>query len=333
MLPLLRQKFRNLYDTIRFLPKVTRRRIYLSTSLVTTMTTTGIYVGLQTTKIETFVNHLQMYRMKMPFPVNEKLIDLLNETIKNDGFKFNSKRIDLFNTFGCDIYSIGNVHLPTGAYIGVPFTFNLESIRQLNTDDIRLLGRYKTKRSRDSPVIKQLFESLILSDDAKQFALSHQLHLLSSSYFFIKSLNIMTMTGLYMWLVPKFNRSLGFYESNNLTRSLRLLPRMCGALFCMFLMTTITIVSDQFLDYIYDLNCLRKTIRQNDQHIHGGCEFYQKLIKRNQAMYELLADHGPKFFNKNGDVKRLFGLYTTSYSTHLDFLNSQTTNNNDNNNS
>lgn len=62
MLPLLRQKFRNLYDTIRFLPKVTRRRIYLSTSLVTTMTTTGIYVGLQTTKIETFVNHLQMYR-------------------------------------------------------------------------------------------------------------------------------------------------------------------------------------------------------------------------------------------------------------------------------
>ncbi|OTF69717.1 hypothetical protein BLA29_001198 [Euroglyphus maynei] len=324
---MLRQKSRDLLDTIRFLPKATRRRIYLATSIAATMTTTGIYVALQTTELKRFVNHLQMYRMRMPMPVDEKLDNLLREETIKMKLDHRDRHLHLFNTFGCDIYSIGNLHLPTGAYIGVPFTFNLESIRQLKTDDIRLLGRYKTKRTRDSPVIKKLFGSLILSDDAKRFAFAHQLHLLSSSYFFIKSFNIMAMTALYMWIVPRFNRWLGLHDTRVASR---LWPRrMMGALLCFFFVTSITIVSDQFLDYVYDLRCLRQTIRQNQQHVQGGREFYEKLIERNQTMFELLADRGPEFFTPNGNVKRLFGLYTTSFSTHLDLVNSYSATNNE----
>lgn len=124
------------------------------------------------------------------------------------------------------------------------------------------------------------------------------------------------MTALYMWIVPRFNR---LRQVDN--RPSRLLPRTMGAFLCLFLVTSMTIVADQLLDYIYDLRSLRQTIRRNDQHLKGGQEFYEKLIQRNQALFELLGEQGPKIFTSNGHVKRLFGLYTTSYETHLDYIN------------
>lgn len=320
MLQFIRRNIRDLLDTIRFLPKITRRRIYYGTTALVTISTTGIYAGLQTFSIDLFVNHLQMYKQCQPIPVDPHLYDLLNETFNDERFNFKSKLPFLFNFFGCDIYSIGNLRLPTNAFIGVPFNYNFNSTDELKASDIRLLGLYKTKLTDQSPVIKRLFKSLIISDDAKRFILAHQLNLINSSYFFAKCFNILSSTLFLMWIVPRFNSKL----SNLSKKKFGLLPRTLGATLCLIFVSFSSILIDQLLDYLYDIRALKQTINNdNIQYKLGAQEYYQKLIDRNCALFELLSDYGPDFYSEDGQQKKMFGLYNISYETHLAILSSK----------
>ncbi|KAF7487881.1 hypothetical protein SSS_08699 [Sarcoptes scabiei] len=154
---------KNLYESILFLPKPYRHKLYIGSSVLALTASTSIYISLQTFKIDRFVEHCRCIDLN----------ELLHQVVMDFGPNKLNSPLCIFNFIGNDMYSIGNISLPTA-----------------QSEDIRFLGRFKTKRTAESPIIQQLFRSLLYSTQAKRFALAHEFNLLSSSYFFVKTFNI-----------------------------------------------------------------------------------------------------------------------------------------------
>ncbi|UXI17646.1 hypothetical protein NH340_JMT03589 [Sarcoptes scabiei] len=303
---------KNLYESILFLPKSYRHKLYIGSSVLALTASTSIYVSLQTFKIDRFVEHLQMYRMRMPIPVHQDLNELLHQVVMDFGPNKLNSPLCIFNFIGNDMYSIGNISLPTGAFIGVPYNMNLNSINQLKVEDIRFLGRFKTKRTAESPIIQQLFRSLLYSTQAKRFALAHEFNLLSSSYFFVKTFNIAFNTLIILWFFPKLNK----ISNNSLPKLIGYKKTLLSLSFLMLVIST-GILIDHTLDHFYDIWSLKKTIRFNREYLNGAIEYYSKLIDRNKSIFELLGDKRSQFFTSDGRTKKLFGIYSLSYEKHL----------------
>ena len=310
----LQTRIRDLSESIRFMSKAERRRVYYATGAITSLTSTGLYLGFHTVYIDNVMQTLQMYKSKMGVPVDVTLNTLLERTLQ-DIEDAGDSSVGLFNFVGNEVYSIGSLHLPNGAYIGVPIYFNFTDVSQLNAGDIRLLGQYRTKRTTNAPVIKRLFDSMILSEQAKQYALAHQLNFLSSSYVLVKSANIFLCTLGSFVLANVLNQKLGFVASK------KRLPRILCGLMCFLSITVITgAVLDQLLDEWYDIRALRQTLKlakAKPEYQIGAIEYYQKLIERNKAMYEMLGDHASHYFTEDGQTRRVFGLLKQSYEKNL----------------
>ncbi|KAJ6216782.1 hypothetical protein RDWZM_007939 [Blomia tropicalis] len=311
-----RTKLKDIADSIRFLSKSERRAIYLGTTITLSCAGTGLYFSIHSIANDTVMEQLQMYRKGYGIPVNPNLYQLLQQTI--DEMKISDSNtnssVGLFNFVGNDLYSIGSLKLPFGSYIGVPYNYNFINVKQLRIEDIRLLLKFRTKRTTESPVIKKLFESLILSESAKKYAIAHELFWLSSSYLFVKTANILLCTIGSFLLAPTVNRKLGF------TGRKKLIPRLSIGLLCFTLVTVLAgSIIDQLLDEIYDIRALKQTLQQapNDEYRRGAEEYYSKLIERNCALYELLGPYGSQFYTEDGRTKRLFGLMSQSYENHL----------------
>lgn len=309
----LTSRVRDLFDSIRFLSKAERRRLYLGTAIGTSSVVTGAYLAIHTVYNENIMKHLQMYRMKFGVPVDPQLYNLLEQTLADMNVDTNSSAA-LFNFVGNEVYSVGSLNLPTGAYIGLPYNFSYTDPSQLKVEQIRLLGQYRTKRSINAPVIKHLFQSLILSEDAKKFAIAHQLNFLTSSYIFVKSANIfLSILGSFL-LAPVVNRRLGYSTLQ------KRLPRVFGGLACFLAVTVFAgSIIDELLDELYDIRALRRTLKiaPTANYQTGAVEYYSKLINRNKALYELLGDHASQYYTEDGQTKRIFGLWKQSYETHL----------------
>lgn len=158
--------------------------------------------------------------------------------------------------------------------------------------------------------MKRLSNALVLSPEAKKYAIGHQLNLVSSSYFYMKCLNIFTFTLGGLLLSSKVRNLL---QTKN--RYLKLSSSVC----CLFLVAFTGISTDQLLDYLYDLRSMKLVISQTGPEYHSGAiEFYQKLIERNQVLHELLGNM--RFFDEDGSAFRLFGLVRQSYHTNLTLL-------------
>lgn len=317
VVPKLRSVGRDLVDSIRFMSKSTKRRLYYGTAVVSSLTCTGLFLSYHTVGNQYSVEHLQMYQRLFPVPVNPNLRELLDATL-ND-MKISAQENTgpvLFSFVGNEIYSLGSLHLPSGAFIGVPFFMQLHNESQLKVKDLRLVGRYRTKLSAEAPTIKKLFGAMIMTDQAKKYAFAHELELLSSSYFIVKAVNLFCCTLGSFLMAPVLNRKLGFTQKKPL-------PRICIGVLCFFTVTLAAgSVIDQLLDEWYDLVATKRVLQtattlSKSEYLTGAIEFYSKLIERNKATFDLLGEYGPQCYTDDGQTRRVFGFLKQSYEPHL----------------
>lgn len=314
MWPVLKKAYREFYDTVRFMSVSEKRQAYYVLTGLAATTTTGAYLSLHTRFVKKTVEHLQMYRMRVPIPLSSDMKILLEQTIEDLSIPVSSN-VSLYNFIGPDFYSLGHLKLASGGYIGVPFNFHFKSTRNINPNDLRLLFRYKTKRSMSNPVMQNLINSLVVSDRAKKYCFAHQLYQLNSFYLPAKGLNVMAFTSASLLAIPRLNRHLDM--KGPLNKSLTAIVVMSFAI-------TLGTLVDHMLDQVWDYRSLKRTLQAASQTEHsqeytlGAIEYYSKLVQRNKALYDLLNDYGPKFFTEDGNARQwLFGLLTYNCENRL----------------
>lgn len=181
--------------------------------------------------------------------------------------------------------------------IGIPLNYNFVSISDIDTDSLgRLSEILKTQKTTwpQSEAGKNFLQSLILSDDAKKYAFSINVHLTTSIY------------PLYSYFFPTFIAGLGCLVFNYTYKPLLEMmgPRVYLAYplvlvaACGFLTKIL-----EFIIYSFVVKVCEKDVMADvySTFKKGAPEYYEKLIQRNKAMRALMED-GKKYYNSMGEA-------------------------------
>lgn len=221
--------------------------------------------------------------------------------------------IQFFPVYGCEPTAIGNTLLGKAA-VGVPFNFAYQSISDIDTNDITLLGNQSTNWNKD--VSKKLLESLILSDDAKEYALLREMYRAQSSLALLKTNSIGFLLAIKLALGELF---FTFFIRQGSIKSKRQLVQGFVLLATLFLAKAVCI--QKLLGQALDISLENKFISSADLRlINGGIEYCDKLLKRNMAFRKLLGKEGNKYFHTNGDLNESILSANIAISKRLQML-------------
>ena len=146
--------------------------------------------------------------------------------------------------------------------------------------------------------MKKLIESLVLSENAKRFAITREIHFADNYRVVTEALNIMFST----------MAAVGVGQSMILAMNLRrkyilsLIFRICS----LVLGIGVWFLIRQLYTYDWNKTADVGAVEQGNDYYEGAIEYYQKIMQRNAALYQLLGSEGPKRYTKNGEPKGLF---------------------------
>lgn len=165
--------------------------------------------------------------------------------------------------------------------------------------------------------MRKLAESLVLSKQAKKYVFAHELCHLQSSFIYVKAFSILTFSLASLLAVPNIRAGLdrlGGRASNKYVKA-----AACAFGFVSFALGGW--LADELIDQTYDVRALNQALTAaggREDYALGAVEYYGKMIKRNEAIFSLLKQHGPRFFGPDGSTKHwAFGLLHKSFHSHL----------------
>ncbi|KAK2582047.1 hypothetical protein KPH14_002752 [Odynerus spinipes] len=245
-----------------------------------------------------FLNKLEetvaCYRRSVRVPVNDKLKKMCKE-VMND-LKLPQEVQSLikpFHVFGFDIFHAGTLKNKSGGIVGIPINFTYDDITAVPTSEItinhKLLNRFK-KEAND------LLNTLILSEDAKKYAIAHEILKLQNSDVHTSAYGLSSIIIIVTLLYNRIVHRLNLYEKRPLYRRTFLLSSIILVLVSWFAFKD---TNSRNLD-----NSIDDTISKLGlNYINGGKDFYDNLIKRNIALRSLMGKDGEKLFSSNGNIE------------------------------
>lgn len=157
---------------------------------------------------------------------------------------------------------------------------------------------------------QQLLDSLILSDNAKKFAIAKEIHLNDNFRLHGNTVTI-AMCCLFGTLAPG-----GIIDRFRLNRRSFALKSLIH-LTCY---TTAYIVWRLYYDpmnYFIQLNADQLAAKQGVDYYEGAIEFYKKMLQRHKACRTLFGEKGAQFFDSDGEIKSILRFKNVPIRTRL----------------
>ena len=142
---------------------------------------------------------------------------------------------------------------------------------------------------------KTLRDNLILSDNAKKYALAQNIIQLQSIEYIFK--------GFYLTLMCPL--SCGIYiKIINGTPNFKKLFFLRSAFFCCFslFISTLLLITIDLFELENEINSDKEISKLGHNYIEGAIEYYDKLLKRNQSLRQILGEKGANTYTKEGNV-------------------------------
>lgn len=282
--------------------------------LATAVLAAGTFIKAlpQTIGLSKYKEFLQFYNGTEPQPLDNKTKELLEMCLyKIDMEPYLETGFEAFVAYGQDVVHKGSLHIRTGAIVGVPFHFRYQEKSDIDKNRLTLKNVSIDWNSEEG---EKFADSLILSDNAKKFAIAREIYYVLGHHINIDcGLMILNFGAGYC----------GYYalrELYQLKHRIRLFSRMTilGA-FGMAAMGTYSFMSDVF-QRRRDKNALMKTSQLGNDFVEGGIEFYTKLLQRNSALYHLLGKDGEKCYTLCGNERISFRMKHLPITFQRDML-------------
>lgn len=224
----------------------------------------------------------------------------MTEQVLKD-FKLDDKsdKFEFFSCVGFEKFNFGCYPLRK-VYIGLPFYFDYRKEKHINIDELTFYGDQAPNWNSDQG--KSFIKNLVLSDEAKKYAIAESIHVGKSKENLLRCLSPLVASILSVLSYFKFNYLLN--DSKKLTKSAKTSLSLFGSLcFCVIYFLLLKKLIDDYSRFVID-EFLRDLKDQN--YIGGGFEYYYKKQKRNLAFRHFLGPEGHKDFRANGDFNVRF---------------------------
>lgn len=196
-----------------------------------------------------------------------------------------------FMVFGFDVWRAGSLRTRFGALIGFPINFTYESIENVDKQSIVVNNDEVNWERRDA---QKLLNSLILSDNAKKYAIAREITMVDSKHLIIESVTIAMLFGSCYGVTAAINDSLNLFAKS---RSVRVpFYFLIGGFFY-----GLWSMQKDLLTRYYEMQCDQDLAQLGEVYIKGGLEFYDQMLKRNIALRTLMGSAGESLITIKGN--------------------------------
>ncbi|CAG2179498.1 unnamed protein product [Oppiella nova] len=192
--------------------------------------------------------------------------------------------MEFFLCSGTQVFSVGDLNTRSGAIVGLPHNFSYNTVDDIKLSEISIYGVNAEQLEPDSEsaeALNQLIQSLVLSENAKKFAITRELHLCN---------NDRVINGM---LTTIFTSFLGIGVAQQIILSTRIRRRHFQSLGLRLVFLGIGVflylVVREMCYYSWMSSADKAAIAQGEAYYDGAVEYYNKLLQREQALKQLRA--------------------------------------------
>ncbi|XP_004925524.1 transmembrane protein 177 isoform X1 [Bombyx mori] len=215
----------------------------------------------------------------------EKCLDILKMS------DIHRKVISPFSAYGYDLFHAGTTCSRFGVAVGIPINFTYKSIEDLKNSPIQV-----NQKAVDwsSEVGKKLADALILPENVKKFAICREILMTHNYKMIYESVYPFGCVFFAYNLCSFLNRKLNLYARPVSLRSTLYTIVGLFSAGMYFLLKDMT-------EVYYETEVDKKLCELGPEFIESGLVFYDKILKRNQALRELMGKEGEKKYSKLGN--------------------------------
>ncbi|KAK7072876.1 hypothetical protein SK128_018166 [Halocaridina rubra] len=253
----------------------------------------------------------QLHKDGIPVRLPKNILPLVEAALNDiDISKAKQSLIFPYIGYGFDIFHAGSTLLSRKCVLGLPISFKYSNFEDFDVTGI-VVNNEPVPWS--SPEGKSLQQSLILSDDAKKFAIARELVHIDSSEPILKGVFTSSVMCMCYIFASTVNKRLNFYAR---PRNLRL---------CFY--TLVSCFGYAFWALGNDLTCVSneasadETVANiSETYARGGLEFYEKILQRNIALRSLIKDRGEALYTAFGNDRVLLRTRHMAFSERRDYM-------------
>lgn len=256
-------------------------------------TVTFAHVAPHTFLIDYYVDFLHHYRNGVAVRLTdetkqkfEKVLDLL-EVDPSKRHLYNP-----FNIVGFNVGAIGSLYTKWGIRVGIPGNFAFKRETEIDTSRIIIVGEKLASWETESG--KKLRKSLIISENAQNFAIAREIKMKETPKLIIDTV-IGTTSSFATYAISRaINMKYNLYAKPLLVRMV------------MYSLVTCFTLGNYFLvkdgSQVYYEEAIDKELKNKSQEFaEGGKEYYTKLLLRNICLRNLLGKEGESLFSPLGN--------------------------------
>ncbi|XP_067634007.1 transmembrane protein 177 [Eurosta solidaginis] len=251
---------------------------------------------------------VECYQNGIPRPVPEKVKARLENALDILSLdEYERKIIKPFTVYGFDLFQAGSTKSRFGALIGIPINFSYADKSDINRQEIRFRDQ-SIKWSSDAG--KLLEDAIVLTEDEQLFGLCKSILQLQTHRVLLNSL-FPSISFLSVYTIGHYLNM----RMNLLARpfSLRIIMYSILGLFGIGIWSFMK----DFNQVQYDTDIDKKLCQLGPQFVEAGIGYYDKLLKKNLALRELIRDDT---YTAKGNVNYLIRQKSLPLTLHKSYF-------------
>ncbi|XP_063534219.1 transmembrane protein 177 [Cydia strobilella] len=201
------------------------------------------------------------------------------------------KLVSPFTVFGFDLFHAGSTSSKYGVAVGIPVNFTYKSVADIENADIKV---NQNKIDWTSEAGQKLADSLILPERVQQFAICREILMTQNNKVQYEATFPFICIFFVYSLTTYLNRRLNLYAGPAAMRGT--LYSIAG----LFGVGIYFLMKDSSEVY-YETEVDKSLCALGPEYVEAGVIFYDKILKRNQALRELMGAEGEKKYSKLGN--------------------------------
>lgn len=201
------------------------------------------------------------------------------------------KLVSPFTVFGFDLFHAGSSSSKYGVAVGIPVNYTYKSVADIENADIKVNQK---KIDWTSEAGQKLADSLILPERVQQFAICREILMTQNNKVQYEATFPFICIFFVYNLTTYLNRKLNLYAGPVAMRGT--LYSIAG----LFGVGTYFLLKDMSEVY-YETEVDKSLCALGPEYVEAGVIFYDKILKRNQALRELMGAEGEKKYSKLGN--------------------------------
>ncbi|KAK8783514.1 hypothetical protein V5799_010117 [Amblyomma americanum] len=259
---------------------------------------------------------VRAYKDGMPMRLDPVVAERAHQVLQSvDISKQQKENVRFFPVPMLDTFFAGSTTGTKGAIIGLPVTFSYVKKEDVQTKSLLIRGSEEPAwETREGEMFK---DSLVLSDKAQRFVIARDIYWASTYYVEIQS-TVLSFSAFNCYVMARLaNEKLPF-----LSRVPRALRVFWYGIIVAFNATMYICFKDGMSQY-WDKEADHRAAALGRDYVEGGIEYYEKVLRRNRALRDLLGNEGAKYYTSKGNINRLLRTDHVPLTHRLDRLRSR----------